>query len=273
MCVSVDQAEFTGTILYAGRCRHPEHGLVEVLGYQNTAVNLADGPNAMLLHLPVGRMSPRNFISVGHSADILIRMRDVVIHAQPVARSAGIAWMGAAAAVEVFDHDIYTVVLASDPTQIPAALRQVPPHKRPPLNRELFEFYADAFPGYTIALCCFDNAEAQRAKPLLMWYPPTDPDRLVLPALDCHTGGVPDLRSLVRPDHWVLLASDAAPEGWGTSVEYPAGIRHKLRRFLPDRVTGVEFSHDLLPNGDFAIAHDDLLREDLSKIERVVPGH
>jgi len=51
MCVSMDQAEFSGTILYAGRLRHPVHGLIHVLGYQNTVVNLAEGPNAMLLHL------------------------------------------------------------------------------------------------------------------------------------------------------------------------------------------------------------------------------
>lgn len=175
VCVSVDQAEFSGTILYAGRRWHPQHGLVEVLGYQNTAVNLAGGPNAMLLHAPAACMSQEHFISIGRSADVLIRMRDAAARAQPVAASADIAWMGADAAVEVFDHDIYTVVLASDPTQIPAALHHVPPYKRPPLNPVLFEFYADAFPGYTIALCCFDNAQALRAKPLLMWYPPTTP--------------------------------------------------------------------------------------------------
>lgn len=270
--MSVDQAEFSGTILYAGRRWHPQHGLVEVLGYQNTAVNLAGGPNAMLLHLPAARMSREHFISTGRSADVLIRMRDAAARTQPSAISAGMALMGADAAVEVFDHDIYTVVLASDPTQIPAALHHVPPHKRPPLNPVLFEFYADAFPGYTIALCCFDNTQALRAKPLLMWYPPTDRDRLVLPALDCHTGAVPDLDALVRPDHWVLLATDDAPAGWGEPVSYPADIRHKLRHFLPDTVVGAQFSSGHLRNGDFAITHDDLLRGDLSKIERLVPG-
>jgi hypothetical protein len=52
MCVSTDRAEFSGTTLYAGRRHHPQHGLIHVLGYQNTAANLATGPNAMLLHLP-----------------------------------------------------------------------------------------------------------------------------------------------------------------------------------------------------------------------------
>ena len=40
MCVSMWPADFTGTILYTGRRRHPEHGWIDVLGYQNTAANL-----------------------------------------------------------------------------------------------------------------------------------------------------------------------------------------------------------------------------------------
>jgi hypothetical protein len=61
--------------------------------------------------------------------------------------------------VEVFAHDVYTVLLASDPTLIPAALHRVPQHRRPYLNPDLLTFYADHFPDHTIAVCCFDNAE------------------------------------------------------------------------------------------------------------------
>jgi hypothetical protein len=65
MCVSMDVAEFSGTTVYAGRQHHPAHGLIHVLGYQNTHLNLAAGPNAMLLHLPALSMRPDNFVSVG----------------------------------------------------------------------------------------------------------------------------------------------------------------------------------------------------------------
>ena len=34
------------------------HGLIHVLGYRNTAVNLADGPNAMLPHVPTAQLTP-----------------------------------------------------------------------------------------------------------------------------------------------------------------------------------------------------------------------
>jgi hypothetical protein len=49
----------------------------------------------------------------------------------------------------------------------------------------------------------------------LLWYDPLEHDRLVLPAIDCHTGAVPDLSADVRTDHWVLFGSDDADDGWG----------------------------------------------------------
>lgn len=263
MCVSSDHADFSGTVLYAGRCDHPDHGRIEVLGYQNTAVNLASGPNSMILHLPASGLTAEHFIPVGRDGDVLTRMLDAV---RPVAAAAG----GPAtmeAGVEVFEHDVYTVVLAADPTRIPAALDRVPPHKRPRLRRELFEFYADVFPGHTIALCCFDNAEAQRAKPLLLWYRPTDPDVLVLPALDSHTGDVPRADDWVHPDHWLLFGSDL-----GEPVEYSPTVRHKLRAYLPDAVLGIQYDHGRIPNGDFALSHDDLLSANLDGVLRVAPG-
>ncbi|MEW2133186.1 hypothetical protein [Streptomyces sp. NPDC005435] len=181
--------------------------------------------------------------------------------------------MGAASrSVQVFDHDIYTVLLATDPTAVPAALGQVPPHRRPALGPELLRFYADHFPDHTIAVCCFDNADARRARPLLLWYPPLDPDRLNVPALDSHTGAAPDLDAAVPVDHWVLFSTDQAPSGWGAPVAYPQGVRHRLRAFLPTAVVGRHYGHgQTLPNGDFTIHHRDLLAGDLDRIERLRP--
>src|SRR5438132_410397 len=226
MCVSAAPAEFSGTIVYIGRHTHPEYGPVEVLGYQNTVVNLADGPNAMLLHLPATGMSSVNFLDAGETPYIL---RDLV-------SSAG---GGLPAGVEVFDYDVYTVVLAADPRAIPAALEQVPPAKRPTLAPDLFRFYADTFPGYPVAVCCFDNADARRAAPLLLWYRPIFADRLTAPALDAHSGGPPDPDALVRPDHWVLVGLDEPPAGWRAPVRYRREPG-PLAPFLPRRVIGRE---------------------------------
>jgi len=272
MCISTGEAEFSGTIVHCGRRHHPEHGLIHVLGYQNTAVNLADGPNAMLLHLPTRQLTPRHFLPAGRAGDVLHRM---VAAVESVAAEAdGIAWMSAdPQPVQVFDHDVYTVLLAADPTAIPAALRQVPPHRRPHLGPGLLRFYADHFPDHTIAVCCFDNADARRAKPLLVWYAPLDPDRLSVPALDSHTGAAPDLDAVVPVDHWILFSTDQAPAGWGEPVEYSGGMRHSLRAFLPDTVVGRHYGRGrTLPNGDFTVSHHDLLTGDLDRVERSRPG-
>ncbi|MFE6888921.1 hypothetical protein [Streptomyces sp. NPDC057694] len=271
MCISTGAAEFSGTIVYCGRRHHPEHGLIHVLGYQNTAVNLADGPNAMLLHLPTRHLTPRQFLSTGRDADVLRRMVAAVERAENAAD--GIAWMSAEPqAVRVFEHDVYTVLLADDPTAVPGALGQVPPHRRPRLDPDLLRFYADHFPDHTIALCCFDNADAQRAKPLLLWYSPLDPDRLTVPALDSHTGGAPDLDAAVPVDHWVLYSTDEAPPDWGAPVGHPATMRHRLRAFLPTRVAGRHYGDgQALPNGDFSLTHHALLSGNLDHVERRQP--
>lgn len=273
MCVSADAAELSGTILFGGRRLHPVHGRVEVLGYQNTAVNLAAGPNAMLLHLPARTVTSAQFLDVGRCDRVLLDMAAAV--PPPVFRAvaAGADRMEFGGRVEVFEHDVYTVVLADRATDIPHALERVPERERPLVNRELLAFYEGSFPRHPVALCCFDNTEAAQAKPLLLWYHPLDEERLVLPAIDCHTGAAPDLMASVSTDHTVVFATDAAAEDWGAPVFYEqAGqMRHQLRAFLPERVMGARFT-EMLPNGDFAIAHEDLVRGDLDRIERLVPG-
>jgi hypothetical protein len=91
MCVSMGPAEFTGTILYCGRRLHPDHGRIEVFGYQNTAANLATGPNAMLLHLPARSVTSRQFLPSSHAEHVL---RDMVEAVAPVAAQGSAAIEG-----------------------------------------------------------------------------------------------------------------------------------------------------------------------------------
>lgn len=91
-----------------------------------------------------------------------------------------------------------------------------------------------------------------------------------MPAIDCHTGAIPDLAAEVLTDHWLLYGSDDADPGWGEPVSYDGQIRRKLLDFLPPRVTGTHVTN-LLPNGDFVIGHDDLLDGHLDRIERLAP--
>src|SRR5260370_6661430 len=119
MCVSTELAQFTGTTIYLGRKNHPEYGQVFVLGYQNRAINLSEGPNAMLLHFPALGMTQKNFLGTSKCKSILADMREAVIRSH--LRSRGIALMSTEI-VEVFDHGMYTVALASNARHIPHAL-------------------------------------------------------------------------------------------------------------------------------------------------------
>ena len=269
MCVSAGLAQFTGTILYLGRRNHPEYGQVFVLGYENRATNLSEGPNAMFLHFPALGMTQKNFLGTSKCSSILTDMRETVIRSS--LRSYEMAWMGShAEMVEVFDRGIYTVVLASNARCIPDALNQVPVRKRIAINRPLFDFYAEHFPGYPVALCCFDNTEARESEPLLLWYKPMNPDRFVLPGLDGHTGGVPALHEQVEVDHWIIVSSDDMPDEIGSEVHYSNGsMPWKIRSFLPSRVLGKYF-RGTMRNGDFTLLHDDVVRGDLSRIQRVL---
>jgi hypothetical protein len=271
VCMAMAPATFSGTTLYLGRKQHPTLGRIEVLGYQNEAQNLAPSPNAMVLHIPA-RLTQDNFIPVGKDSNILATMVEAVRPRPDMGYGAapGSAAAYGAAPVQVFDHDIYTILVAEDPTQIPAALHRVPEHKRPPLDPGLFQFYATAFPHHSLVLCCFDNTDARQAKPLMMWYPPAFEDWYVLPALDGHTGRAPDLNEQVGTDHWVIFGSDDAPYGWGTPVTFP-WVDPWLGTFLPGRVAGQQFQ-GWARNGDFAITHNDLMARNLSAIQRLQPA-
>jgi hypothetical protein len=275
VCVAVTEARFSGTILYAGEV--VENGsAIHVLGYENTVQNLAapagrflerwaarDEPrgNAMVLHFPAvpGTMSQANVVDTEGCPRIL---RDMVDALEPA--DTMFAWRlqtaSAAAPVEVFESGIYTVVLALDARAIPVALHRVPKKKRPPLNDRLFDWYADAFPAWPIALCCFNTAQAAKATPMLWWYEPLAPGRLFAPAIDCHTGDIPDLGARVDVDHWVIFGASEL-EG-GAEVDYSDPIPDDVARYLPTRVVGAEVRRRM-PNADFVADTEDIRRANL----------
>src|SRR5687768_9616408 len=134
---------------------------------------------------------------------------------------------------------IYTVFLAQDARDIPAALDQVPPSKQPALNPALFDTYSEWYPDWTIALCCFNNNEPKIADPLLWWYKPMFPEELFLPALDWHTGDVPNLDANVYVDHVLAVGSNALKNG--AKVWY-GQIKPDVARYLQPTVIGSRFT-------------------------------
>lgn len=257
MCISADLANFQATVVVATRAPHPQSGrTMHTLLYRNAPENRAEAGrgNAMLLHFPASEpMDQANVIdtsSFPHCAE------DIRIAVEPRSEGRGISNSERTEAALIFEHGVYHVVLARSAASIPDALDRIPEAKRPQTNPTLFDWYGETFPGYTLALCCFDNRDAALADPLLWWYYPLREDWLMLPAVDSHDGSPPDLDALVDMDHFVALGSDR-PGSALHPVQYRDPIPEVARPFLPSFITGVDVTTPL-PNADFIAPVDTL---------------
>jgi hypothetical protein len=271
MCCSVSPGvpvHFSNTVLYAAEMLQENGDFVHVLGYQNKAQNhvgkakriggllqkFFNTPtgNAMILPFPAvpQSMSKANVLNTKNCPDILQSMAKALTPPEHL-RSPSVTFAAAAAPqprVQVFEAaGIYTVVLAQDALDIPAALKQVPKEKRPSLNAELFAAYAEWYPNWTFALCCFNNQNAALAHPMLWWYKPMFADRLFLPTLDGHTGEVPNLKAQVDVDHTLVVSSYQMQNG--NPVFYTDNIL-ALDSYLARKVIGQKYQSRLM-NGDF----------------------
>lgn len=258
MCCTLEPAELSKTILYAGdatidgQYRH-------VLGYQNRAENLFDGPNAMILPFPaVGKMGPENVIDVTGGKDVLSNMAasfQIRLLSRRSSDSLKSASFGSY--VEVFDSGDYTIVLADDARDIPQVLHRVSENKRPRLNKQVFEAYAKWYPNWPIALCCFEAKKAVENQPLLWWYLPQQHDQLFLPAVDGHTGHAPNLKANVYRDHTLVVGTSKVTAqllSQGHKVYYSKADQHSadLKKYLPTHIIGSEVKTQTL-NNDFRV--------------------
>lgn len=267
MCVSLAPAHFSKTKGLAAEAKRGRK-IVHLLGYQNTVGNRVHRlgrrvgredarrghGNAMLLPIPAkpGTMSDNNIVDTSACPNILKDMERAIL--PPVSRGRGrrgSLGKGLPDSVQVFEHDIYTIVLASNAEDIPAALQRVPEHKRPALNQDIFEAYARWYPGWTFALCCFNTAQEAQAKPMLWWYEPLDKDVLFFPALDAHDGSAPDLRATVDVDHAIIFGSHKCGDS-GSEVYYTDTLPEPVRTLLPARVFGSQLNKRM-PQGDFLV--------------------
>ncbi len=255
-CCSLRAASFSSTKGLAAEVRK-DGKLVHLLAYQNTVRDSAStdsGGNAMFLPIPAKArtMTSANILDTSSAKHFLsdiddaIRppVREVFRNSNSVQRGIDIK------DVVVFEHDIYTIVLARNATDIPAALSRVPESKRPKMNKPIFDAYARWYPGWTFALCCFNNKDATTAAPMLWWYEPMKPDQLFFPGLDAHDGNPPRIDAKnIDVDHSLAVAASFDPPG-GEPVRYTDALSPSLGKILPKFVSGDILSGEL-PQGDF----------------------
>jgi hypothetical protein len=278
-CCSLAPAKFSETKGYAGE-GHKDGKLVHLLAYQNTAVNhntTGGGGNAMFLPIPAipGTMNEKNILDTSKFPDFLLDMRRAAFPPSKATRSESTLRMATpTAAPIVFNSDIYTIVLAQNAKDIPAALSRVPVSRRPHMNKEIFDAYAKWYPGWTFALCCFNNKEASKAKPMLWWYEPNDKTTLFFPALDAHNGKAPVLNSQVGVEHDLIFSAEGLPKEITThEVHYrnfPGGrTPDSLTGLLPKKIMGERFRGNM-PQGDFSV-NLSTLRSGKFQVERILP--
>ncbi len=265
MCVTLSPAKLSNTILYAGETMLGA-AYVHLIGYQNQAHNVVAGPNAMILPFPSSTpMGPGNVFDTTQAKSILKDLTSVI--PRRLSRSKGTRGPDSMRSVQVFDSGSYTIVMSRNARAIPAALDQVPVEKRPTINGAIFDAYAQWYPNWPIALCCFAGEQEVAPEPMLWWYNPLNPDYLFIPGLDAHDGQPPRLGKHVEVASRVVFGSTLKP--MGTPVIYSDVLSPALRTVLPPRAVGVDVM-GLKVNGDYLLPVE-LLHKGAPNYKRLPP--
>jgi hypothetical protein len=273
MCVSLSPAQFSSTIVYAHATTFQSRR-VHVLGYQNNAKSTAPGPNAMILPIPASAaMGPDNAIDT-RGFPLLLK-NYVNLLARPLRGHGPIPCAAPPpASVQVFQRGSYTIVLARDASTaaIMTAVDALPAAKRPTIDRAMFDAYLRWYPGWHLAICCFEGHIV--AEPMLWWYEPITPDELFLPGLDAHDGGVPDLAARVELDHAIVVGIEDPT--LGIEANLPWGVPAHVVPLLATRIAGWTRLRSSYDNGDWWIRPAEMVRDHVQpadpRLRRPPPG-
>lgn len=183
--------------------------------------------------------------------------------------------------VRIINFDVYTIVIAKNAGAMRKALASdaVPADRRPSLNADMIKAYTKWYPGWAIAVCCFNNADAKEAKPLLFSYEPSkqaNPDDFFVPTLDAHDGKVPNLTARVDVDHTVFIATKDMASNRATMVYYrdahtTPGMAPGIAELLPKAVMGKVLRGDMI-NGDIIFRRSDLAAGKFNGLRALPPG-
>ncbi len=286
MCVSAGRAALNDTKGFVGNVEvltgsHPHKRLVRLLAYQNRVQNLQAGPNVMLLVVPGTHkvLGPENVIDTKDSPSVLNDMH-LALNPPSTSRSFGLSTRGdvGKGTVRIFDTGIYRVVATDNALLLQGALQKVSPDMRPTLPRWVPHFFKEYMDDVmddmgcacvTLLACCFNNAHAALATPLVWAFLPEHPEVLIFPALDEHSGGPVDLHGEVETDHFLMFSVPGMRQG--VPVTYSDPLSAQLAALLPKRVIGRDYT-GTYPQGEFAINASDVALGRLNSIYRYNPS-
>ncbi len=189
----------------------------------------------------------------------------------------GVSFGVDAKSVRIIEFDVYTIVIAKSAKDLAKVIKSdaISEDRRPALNDDIFKAYAKWYPNWAIAVCCFSNTDAKRAKPLLFSYEPTkqeDKDYLFVPSLDAHDGKVPDLNAKVDVDHTIFVSTADMSEPHSMTVFYSdpeiaLGVAHLLPRKVMGKVVSGQYR-----NGDIVFKCSDLKQGVVRGLRALPPG-
>lgn len=247
MCVSIHASEMRATKIYAGEAIR-DGKYVHVLSYQNEAVSLSSGPNAMILPIPaVGELGPKNAIDTRQFPKFIGDIAETT--KLPTLGFGGKSLRSEAQAAQVFDVGNYTVALGSSIWNALEACLSIPQDKRPTgINPEIVSNLAKLYKDWSFAICCWKGDI--KPEPLLWWFEPKYPHVLFAPGLDAHDGNPPLAGSPVPVDTIITFGSTLKPTGFAP-IRYSGKIPTEVASLLPTYAVGQKIN-SLLLNGDYS---------------------
>jgi len=260
MCVTSAPAALSKTRILSFKVDENKH----FLAYSNSAKNLSSKANAMILPVP-GKVKEADFVDISAFPRFMENLEGMLT---PRSRSLGFsASKGIDRSVAHFQSGMYEVFIASGgigtsvagmiqgkkhPVQ--EALKVLQPSKRPDISKELLEWYDKFYPGWDLVVCVFGADKTMESQPIAFTYRPLPEwkDALFYPAVDSHSGGVPDLHEEVFVDHFLF-----APSSRGAAI--PA--QSSMPKYLIGRTFNGVKQNDHRSNGDWIRPVDESLAD------------
>jgi len=268
MCITSLEAELKNTIIGVWDIEHPEFGYRHVMAYQNSPLNLDEGPNAMIL--PVPSKSPieaSHILNTENDPYFLSEMADLVApkrftRAEPVSMEPLVVEMG-----------IYHIAVLNelDESLLSDCLAQIPSHKRPKISKELFSFYQQKYPNYSLLICCFQNTDIKDASPIMLHFDPLFPDTFVFNTVEAH-GEVPVLGEPKFFHQRILIGSHKVKKAFGDFQEFRhEGLSEELKAFVPTYGQGTHIMSEM-PNYDVLTTNVDMATSDKLPMQLGIMG-
>lgn len=274
MCCTIDaQTRLSDTTIYSAEVLR-EGRPVHVIGYQNTIETWSRGPGAMILPIPSdGPVGPENVVDATEFKGVLKGYAEAIEHLKPRMRSmdrftkGGDSFaMNSLSRGITFNSGSYTVALANTAEGLASALVAVPDNRRPQIPEPILTSLAQLYPGWPIAVCCYDGNEVKgKVEPIFWWFEPKEEfkDTLFAPAIDAHDGNPPniDRKHQVPRDHTLIFGSYRSEKHRHVAETqlYISRVPEQDRWMFTPSVAGTIMQNRPTRNGDFVLPIDYLM--------------